>query len=514
VSQTIVELRDVFCLHRTDEGDAAALQGTNLVLGRGESLCVLGPSGAGKSTLLRVVAGVEPPSAGIVQVLGHDVGRLPERVRARLRHELIGFVGQHSGEALSPDLTVRQLVELPLALRGVSRPRRRARVDELVTAAGLGERGAAYRDELSGGERQRVALCAALAHRPELLLADEPTGELDEMGAAAVRALIAELARADGASVLIVSHDPETATIAERSVRMRDGRIAEDRRAGKSAMVVSRGGWVQLPAELMAGAGITDRARVDAVDGGLLVRSMGGPGCATVAGAAADQAPIVGWSAARVELRSLGRVLGRGAGRRQVLRDLTLAIAAGRMTVVQARSGAGKTTMLRILGGLDPPDEGDLLIDGCAVGRLDAEARAKLRRDRIGYLPQEPSPVGFLTAEENVVLALRMRGWEPEPAARRAALALGRVGLADRACQRVSRLSAGERQRVALARALASARGLLLVDEPTSRVDGAGAAAVAELLVSAAAQERQTVVCATHDPEVIRRADAVVALPG
>jgi putative ABC transport system ATP-binding protein len=120
--------------------------------------------------------------------------------------------------------------------------------------------------------------------------------------------------------------------------------------------------------------------------------------------------------------------------------------------------------------------------------------------------------VGFLTAEENVVLVLRVRGWNESAAAERAAVALARVGLADRAGQRVSRLSAGEAQRVALARALASARGLLIVDEPTSRLDGVNAGAVADLLATAASEDGQTVVCATHDQDVIRRADDAVAM--
>src|SRR5258707_4772475 len=155
MNEAIVELRDVFCVHRTNEGDAAALRGTNLALGRGEVLSVLGPSGAGKSTLLRVAAGLQQPSAGVVRMLGRDIGRMPARSRSRLRHELLGFLGQHTETALSPDLPMRDSVGLPLALRGMPRRERHRRVDELFEAAALADRADALLRELSGGERQR-----------------------------------------------------------------------------------------------------------------------------------------------------------------------------------------------------------------------------------------------------------------------------------------------------------------------------------------------------------------------
>ena len=270
MSEAVVELRDVFCIHRTSEGDAAALQGTNLELARGEVLCVLGPSGAGKSTLLRVVAGVQQPSAGVVRVLGRDIGRMPARSRSRWRHELVGFLGQHTATALSPDLRIRDAVGLPMALRGGPGRERRRRVDELLGAAGLADRADAFGAELSGGERQRAALCAALAHRPALLLADEPTGELDDASAEAVRALIVQLARTNAASVILVTHDLATAEVADRIVRIRDGRIVGERTDGRESLVIN-GGWLQLPRDLLAQAGIGRRASAQPGADGVIV---------------------------------------------------------------------------------------------------------------------------------------------------------------------------------------------------------------------------------------------------
>jgi ABC-type lipoprotein export system ATPase subunit len=514
MSEAVVELRDVFCVHRTNEGDAAALAGTSLELGRGEVLCVLGPSGAGKSTLLRVVAGLQQPSAGVVRVLGRDIGRLPARSRSRLRHELMGFLGQRTDTVLSPDLRMRDAVALPLALRGMPRRERRHRVGELLAATALADRADARAAELSGGERQRFALCAALAHRPALLLADEPTGELDDASADAVRALIVELARSNGASVMLVTHDPATAGVADRTLRIRDGRIVSDRRAGagqrEEALVVDRG-WLRLPPDLLTAAGIGRRARARLAADGVIVTA------ASASGPAAPPAPEVPPPPerrvpVRVELCQLTRTYGNGATRRDVLSGVTHEFAPGQLTVVTGRSGTGKTTLLRLVAGLDRPSSGQVMLDGHPLGDRTGEQLASLRRQRIGYLSQEPAPIEFLSAQENTVLILRIRGWDADAAAERAVTALTGAGLADRARQRAGRLSAGEAQRLALARALAGARGLLIVDEPTSRQDETNALGVAALLAAAAHREGQTVICATHDPALIGRADHVMAL--
>jgi ABC-type lipoprotein export system ATPase subunit len=517
LSEAVVELSDVFCVHRTNEGDAAALAGTNLELARGEVLGVLGPSGAGKSTLLRVIAGIQPPSAGVVRVLGRDIGRLPAGSRSRLRNELMGFLGQHTETALSPDLRMRDAVALPLVLRGVPRRERRMRVDELLEATALADRADALPGELSGGERQRFALCAALAHRPALLLADEPTGELDEASADGTRALITELARTNGTSVILVTHDPATAGVADRTLRIRDGRIVGDRRGGQEALVIN-GGWLRLPSDVLTQAGIGRRARVRSTPDGVIVTradSDSGPtGSVGSPTASARPQPPVPWVPVQVGLCSVARTYGHGLTSRDVLGGFTHDFAPGRMTAITGRSGAGKTTLLKLVAGLDRPSSGQVILDGHSLGDRNGEQLASLRRERIGYLPQEPVPIGFLSAEENTVLVLRIRGWDADAAAGRAARALTRAGLADRARQRVHRLSAGEAQRLALARALASARGLLIVDEPTSRQDENNARAVAALLAAAAHEEGQTVICATHDPAVIRQADKVVVLDG
>jgi ABC-type lipoprotein export system ATPase subunit len=501
-SEPAVQLRDVFCVHRTRQGDAAALQGLSLSVAAGERMCVLGPSGAGKTTMLRVVAGLLRPSAGVARVFGVDIGRLSERAAARVRNASIGILHQHAEAALSPDLPIDRAVALPLALRGIGRAERRARSGELLAAAGLQDRSDARSSQLSGGERQRVAVCAAVAHRPRLLLADEPTAELDDTAAEAIARLIERLAQDDGTTVITVSHDPELARRAPRTVRIRDGRVVQD----GDLLVVAPGGWVRLGDDRLRGAGIGERLRAQPTEDGLLLTPAGAQPAWSAP--SPETIPAEGsFSAAKLEVRSVSRVLGG----RAVLDDLTMSFATGRMTAVVGRSGAGKTTLLELLAGLAVPDGGEVLLDGCALG-VGAERLDAVRRARIGYLPQEPLPVGFLSATENVALALRARGCARETATRHARAALTAVGLAERRAQRVERLSAGEAQRVALARAMASARGLLIVDEPTSRLDEETATAVAELLVAAAQRGGHTVICATHDPQIIHRAHAVVTL--
>jgi ABC-type lipoprotein export system ATPase subunit len=501
-----IQARDVFRVHSTPEGDAAALQGLTLSVADGEILTVLGPSGAGKTTLLRILAGLDLPSAGSVHVLGHDLRALGARGRSRYRAGAVGYLDQHYARALMPELTAQELVGLNLRAEGVERSEREGRAGELLERVGLGTRASAYPGQLSGGEQQRVALGAAIAHRPRLLLADEPTGELDEANARLVYHAIAELAAAEGCTVVIVSHDPASTEIADRFVHIRDGRVSEETvrgQSGESSIVVGRGGWLRLPQEYLDRAGIGPRAAARLEGDRIVVVAAGER-------ERAEQAapPLVPVEAGGVVARLQG--VDKAYGSQPVFAGLDASFEAARVTAVTGPSGSGKTTLLHLLAGLELPDAGRIEVCGAAVQELDRAGRAELRRRHVALVGQRPGLVPFLSARENVELAEEIRGLSPG-----ARDLLTAVGLAERSAQRVSRLSAGEQVRVAVARALAAQPQLLLVDEPTARLDQANALTLAALLSRLARETQAAVVCATHDPLLIEQADARLALaPG
>jgi ABC-type lipoprotein export system ATPase subunit len=497
----VIELRDVFRVFPSRDGGVAALQGLSLDVAAGEICVVLGPSGSGKTTLLRVLAGFVRASAGSVRVAGLELGRLSGRELGRYRASTLGYADQHYRQALAGELTAAELVAVSPGLAGWEPRDRGRRADELLERVGLLDRHGARPDELSGGEQQRVALCAALAHRPALLLADEPTGELDAETAATVTTLLAELVREQGATALVVSHDPASIAIADRTVHIRDGRVAEEANgAGPGAVVVGRGGWVRVPEELLVAAGIGGHARLELRDGEVSLRPL--------AGAAPPQperepAPPAGTSGAAATVRGLTRRFGRDAA----LESVGASFRPGRFTVVTGPSGSGKTTLLRLLAGLDVPTGGEVEVDGVVLSKLDRAGRAGFRREKIALVPQTPTLTGFLDARENVETALAVRGVDGEEARERATEALASVRLAEHSGRPVDELSAGQRGRVAIARALAARPVLLLADEPSARLDATTTVAVGGLLRELAHDSGTTLVCATHDPLLIEQAD-------
>jgi putative ABC transport system ATP-binding protein len=222
------QLIHIHSLNKTyQDGDVfhQVLRGVELQVAKGECIALLGRSGSGKSTLLNLLAGIDRPDAGEVRVDGEDLHRLPERERTLFRRRHIGFVYQFFN--LIPTLSVAENIRLPMELNGWNEPRMSARVRGLLSELGLEGRGEEPPDRLSGGEQQRVAIARALAHEPSLLLADEPTGNLDAETGRQMLDLLRRKGREAGRTLVIVTHSLEVARSADRLLRLEDGRVLE-----------------------------------------------------------------------------------------------------------------------------------------------------------------------------------------------------------------------------------------------------------------------------------------------
>jgi putative ABC transport system ATP-binding protein len=221
----VVQLSDLHRNYRMGAETIYAVNGVSLEIGAGEYVAIAGPSGCGKSTLLNLIGAIDRPSEGTVSIQGRRIDAMSDREATRFRLLNVGFVFQRF--YLMPTLTARENVELPMAEAGASKSARQDRARELLTYVGLERRERHRPPQLSGGEQQRVAIARALANRPALLLADEPTGELDARTGAEVIALFARLNR-DGTTIVVVTHDEELARAAGRVVHMRDGKIVDE----------------------------------------------------------------------------------------------------------------------------------------------------------------------------------------------------------------------------------------------------------------------------------------------
>ncbi len=256
-----VEANDLFKIFKPADLEVVALRGVDLEIQAGELVGIVGASGSGKTTLLNILAGLERPSAGRIRVGERDLLDISDRELVAYRRQDVGFVWQATGRNLVPYLNVRDNIELPQAIAGTGRRHRRERAQELLAALQMSDKSARYPSELSGGEQQRVAIAVALANNPPLMLADEPTGELDTAMAEDVFRMLQRINRQFGVTVIIVTHYAGIARWVDRVVRIRDGRIGSESylRASyqgepgseEEFLVVDRAGRLQLPREYM-----------------------------------------------------------------------------------------------------------------------------------------------------------------------------------------------------------------------------------------------------------------------
>ncbi len=291
-------------IYKIAELEVFALQGLDLVVNRGELLGIVGASGSGKTTLMNILGGLDRPSAGRVWVDGMDLLNLSDTALDRYRRTMVGFVWQQGGRNLIPYLNALENIELPMTLAGLSGRQKRKKAEELLEAVSLSERRRHRLSELSGGEQQRVAIAVALANSPHLLLADEPTGELDSNTALTIYQTFRDLNARYGLTVMIVSHDPTIARHVNRVVAIRDGKLATE--TVRQTRVVANGeqaqngdgtpagviheevleeltvldsaGRLQIPKEYLQRVSIKSRVTLEVTDDGILIRPAGDSG--------------------------------------------------------------------------------------------------------------------------------------------------------------------------------------------------------------------------------------------
>ena len=237
VTTPVVELIDIGKVYRNGELEVAALRSVSLRIDENEYVAIVGPSGSGKSTLMHILGCLDVPTSGTFRIIGHDAQSLDEGMLARIRNLLIGFVFQQFN--LLAHMTALQNVALPLVYGGIDPEERRARALGALERVSLVDRAQHRPGELSGGQQQRVAVARALVTEPAVILADEPTGNLDSVAAAEVLALLEEL-NADGRTLVVITHERDVATRAHRVIEMRDGRVADSEDEGMG--VVKSGG--------------------------------------------------------------------------------------------------------------------------------------------------------------------------------------------------------------------------------------------------------------------------------
>jgi ABC-type lipoprotein export system ATPase subunit/bifunctional DNA-binding transcriptional regulator/antitoxin component of YhaV-PrlF toxin-antitoxin module len=332
MSEPLILCDNLVKIYKIDAIEVVALQGLDLKVQPNEVMALVGSSGSGKTTLMNVLGGLDRPSAGRVIVAGNDLLKLSNMALNDYRRRMVGFVWQQKARNLIPYLQVEQNIEMPMIMSGVGQRERREWVKELIGAVGLTSRRGHKLAQLSGGEQQRVAIAVALANRPALLLADEPTGELDSSTAATIFELFHSLNRTFGLTVVIVSHDPNVSHHVDRVVAIRDGKTSSEtvrklREQGngdteqraeaqdghaehvfEELMMLDSAGRLQVPKEVRERYGIGDRVRMEETSDGLLLRPVAGAEAQVRRLAPPDEPPPR-------KVGRLGRVFNRVRGR-------------------------------------------------------------------------------------------------------------------------------------------------------------------------------------------------------
>jgi ABC-type lipoprotein export system ATPase subunit len=458
---------DVVKTYRTSISEVRALAGVSAFFPSAALTAVVGPSGSGKSTLLRLIAGMDRPDGGAVEVAGTRVERASGSSLRRLRRRDVGFVFQRPSDNFLPYLTVVE--HLRLAVWRAARPPLLEPV-EMLDTLGLSHRLDHHPDELSGGEQQRAAFAQVLMSGTDVVVADEPTAELDSASARGLLETVHRVVEA-GVTFIVATHDAVMRRLADEVLELEHGR--QVRAAGAPARVASGHSPFTRPGVSLTTAAVRE--------------DPGDP---------EDRAEPL------IDVVDLVKSYRRGDEVVHALDGVTLSLPAGRLVGLVGRSGSGKTTLLNVIGGWEEPDRGRVTwSDGKPVGDRPTWAEVAMLPQRFGLLDE-------LSIRANVEYPARLAGRIDEE---RVDDLLDRLGLTELQDRQPRETSVGEQQRTALARALVLSPRVVLADEPTGHQDTTWARAVLQALRRAAAEGTCCLV-ATHDEEEAQDFDRVLAM--
>ena len=462
---------DLVKIYRTETAKVHALQGVSAEFPAGAVTAVVGPSGSGKSSMLRLLAGVDRPTSGVVEVGGRDLAKLRGKELRKIRRGVVGYVFQRPSDNFVSYLTVWEHMQLAERSRthGSS-----LTSDELLERLGIEHRRDHLPHELSGGEQQRAAFAQVLAAGPTLVVADEPTAELDTESGENLLEVVRALTET-GIGFVLATHDHKVATLAHQTLEIDHGLLKEEptgettrMRRDPEVVALARGHALYRPQPNVAAP----------------ERGPEGP-------------PVL-------QVDSITKLYQRGSELVHALEDVTLDLAPGRLLGLMGRSGSGKTTLLNVIAGWEQPDGGRL------VWNLSNGNGSALAWADVAVVPQKLGLIEELTVRKNIEYPARLSGRLEELSGRIDDL-LEEFGLTEMADRVPSETSVGQQQRTALARALVLSPRLLLADEPSGHQDAGWANGVFDAL-RRAAMDGTCCLVATHNEDVAEFLDEIYSM--
>lgn len=444
----ILQACDLKKTYGTGEACVHALDGVSLNVEKGEFVAIVGTSGSGKSTLLHMLGGLDRPSSGKVFVDGKDIFSLKDEELTIFRRRKIGFVFQAYN--LVPVLNVYENIVLPIELDGGKVDKEF--VKKITETLGLDQRLDALPNQLSGGQQQRVAIARALAAEPAIILADEPTGNLDGRTSQDVLGLLKVTSQKFSQTIVMITHNEEIAQLADRIIRIEDGHIVEMEKSKKILKVEN----------LKKAYYSTSRTG----------ESITYP----------------------------------------VLNNVSFEIEEGEFVGIMGRSGCGKTTLLKAVGMLDKPDDGTIYYKDKDTKDIYRAELARLRRTEIAFVFQDYYLMDSLSIKENIMLPLILDEADVQESKKKCEEMAEKFAITDLLDKKPYELSGGEKQRTAICRALIYNPDLILADEPTGNLDSASSEVVIHTLEEINKKMGKTILLVTHDPIIASSCDRIIFL--